>query len=169
MTTGRWMLAIVALAFTLPAAVQAGGADPMRCESIAMRKEADRYRCLGRCQHQGDRLAARQDPNADVITQGCENDCEDRFAIAMDQMDGRKACGGGSDRAGDPAADPNKCMARLMRAKASALGCSAACGSRGAHRTGFDVDGCVQGCDTRYDQDVQRILSKPFCAGQTAP
>jgi hypothetical protein len=161
------MLAIAALALALPAAVRAEGMDPLRCEAIGMRKEGQRYECLGRCERRSDRHAQQGKDSESGLT-ACQQDCEIRYANAIDQLDQREVCGGGG--AGDsPTADPNKCMARLMRAKATKLICQSQCGARAGTREAFDSDACLQQCETHYQSAVERILSKPFCAGQTAP
>src|SRR5262245_25906991 len=169
MSTRTWMLAIGALALGLPAAARADGMDPLRCEAIGMRKEGQRYECLGRCDRRSDRHA-QQGADGESGLSTCQQGCEDRFANAMDQLDQREVCGGGGGGRDDRvAADPNKCMARLMRTKATKLVCQSQCGARAGTRQAFDSDACLQQCDTRSHNAVERILSKPFCAGQTAP
>jgi hypothetical protein len=159
-----WTLAM-ALAVAVPPAAHAAGFDSLRCQAIGMRKEGQRFECLGRCERRSARRA-QVGATADSGLTTCQQACEDRFANAMTQLDQREVCGGGPG--GDPpAADPNKCQARLMRAKATLLMCDSDCSRAGGEVA--DVRACLQQCGQRYAGTIDDLLSKPYCAGQPAP
>ena len=146
--------AVVAAALSLPSAALASGLDPMRCEAAGMRKEGQRYECLGRCERRADRLGAQ----AESRLTACRGDCEARFEEAMDQLDQRDICS-----LAVAAPDPNRCEARLMRIGASRLVCRSQCVNR-AGETG-DTAACSAACDAQCLRAVDRILARDFCLG----
>ena len=82
----------------------------------------------------------------------------------MNQVEQRDVC---NDETSAP--DPNKCQARLMHAAARHLVCQSGCGVRAGARPGFDSATCVDICDAHYGADIDRIMAKPYCAGQAPP
>jgi hypothetical protein len=164
MNARTWTLAM-ALAVAVPPAAHAAGNDSLRCEAIAMRKEGQRFDCLGRCQRRSDRRAAQLGTDAAAGLTSCQQDCEDRFASAMTQLDQREVCGGGPP--GPRTRDPNKCQARLMRTKATLLMCDSDCAR--ASNDPDTVRACFQQCGTRYATAVDDLLAQPICAGVSAP
>jgi hypothetical protein len=161
MTTRLCTIATVAALLALPVrAPAAGGFNPLLCEATGMRKEAQRYNCLGRCERRNDRRGS--DPTDGSLT-ACQQICEERHAEAMEQLDQRDVCSG--ETAGP---DPNKCQARLMRAGAAHLICQSQCGARAGSRVA-DSDACMQVCDQTYSDAIDRTMAKHFCDGQAAP
>jgi hypothetical protein len=145
---------MVAAALSMPSAALASGLDPMRCEAAGMRKEGQRYECLGRCERRAERLGAL----AESRLTACRSDCEARFDEAMDQLDQRDICS-----LPVPEPDPNRCQARLMRIGASRLICKSQC----VNRTGESGDGaaCAAACDAQCLRAADRILARDFCLG----
>lgn len=145
-------------ALTLPLMAHAGDYDPLRCEAVGMRKEGQRYECLGRCERRSERRG--QGAEADSRLAGCREDCEARFDEAMDQLDGRDIC-----NAERVELDANRCHGRLLRVGATRLVCKSQCTAR----TGIDVAACVTACDDQCRRATHRVLSKGFCQGYVGP
>jgi hypothetical protein len=148
----------VATALVLAAPAHGSGIDPLRCEAVAMRKDGQRYDCLGRCER---RHAWRGDGNggaADAPLAQCRLDCEDRYVDAMEQLDGRDICS-----ASTPEPDPNRCQSRLLRIGASRLVCKSQCGARNGSSAG-----CAASCDEQCAKAIDRVMAKDFCSGHGA-
>jgi hypothetical protein len=153
MTRRAGTLALVVSALALAAPALGNGTDAMRCEAVAMRKDAQRYDCLGRCER---RHAPRADrPSAEAGLTECRQDCEARYAAAMEQLDGREIC-----TPAMPEPDPNRCQSRLLRIGASRLVCKSQCGAR----DGGGAE-CTTTCDAQCAKAVDRAMAKDFCNG----
>jgi hypothetical protein len=153
-------MATVVAALAVPLMAHAGGYDPMRCEAVGMRKSGQLFECLGRCDRRDARRTAKG--TASSLTK-CQQNCQDRYDSAMNQVEQRDVC---NDETSTP--DPNKCQARLMHAGARHMVCESGC-VRAAERQAFDSTTCIDICDTHYAVDVDRIMAKPYCAGQEPP
>jgi hypothetical protein len=157
-------MALMAAALALPPLAKGDATDPLRCEAIGMRKEGQRYDCLGRCERHNGRRSDRLGAKAEGSLADCRQACEDRYAGAMDEVDQRDVC------SGTPATpDPNRCRARLLRAGASRLICKSECTAQAGARPALDGSDCAQACDEHYSMTVDRIMAKQFCAGQAVP
>jgi len=156
MIRGVCVMAMLAAALGQPVAAEARGFDPIRCEAIEMRKEGQLYDCLARCERKD---ARREEPSAAKL-EACQEACQTRYENSMARLEDREVCDGDAREA-----EPNRCHARLIRAAATEMTCEARCGTRAARNDSFDEDSCVDNCAERYDTTVERLMSKPFCAG----
>jgi hypothetical protein len=147
---------IATAALALPLTAQAASYDPLRCEAVGMRKEGQRYECLGRCERRSERRGDRPAGAADSRLAGCRQDCEDRFNHAMDQLDQRDIC-----NVALAELDANRCHGRLLRVGATRLVCKSQC----AARSGVDAAACVAACNDQCQRASERVLSKGFCHG----
>lgn len=103
------ILTVAALATPLTAT--AGGYDPLRCQAVALRKEAQLYECLGRCQRRSERRGDRSGGAPDARLLGCQDGCEQRFEAALNQLRQPDIC----DAAGQPAARRSATLPRVRR------------------------------------------------------
>jgi hypothetical protein len=124
-----------------------------------MRKEGQRYECLGRCERRSERRGDRPGAEADSRLASCRQDCEHRFNEAMDQLDERDIC-----NVTLAELDANRCHGRLLRVGATRLVCKSQC----AARPGVEVAGCVTACNDQCLRATDRVLTKGFCRGYVA-
>jgi hypothetical protein len=148
----RTTISLTATTCVLFAAAAAPAFDPLRCEAVAMRKDGQRYECLGRCERRHSARVA--DAAVEAAWDTCREACEVRFLAAMEQLDERDIC---SDP--QPLPDPIRCQSRLLRIDATRLVCRSQCER---HVGG---DGCGQSCDDRCARAAERVLTRTFCAG----
>lgn len=151
-------LVMVATALALAAPAQCNGFDPLRCEALAMRKDGQRYDCLGRCERRHAWRDGGPGAAAEAKLAQCRQDCEDRYVAAMEQLDGRDICS-----ASNPEPDPNRCQSRLLRIGASRLVCKSQCRAR----NGGSAE-CTTTCDERCVNAIDRVMAKDFCIGHGA-
>src|SRR5215472_13543036 len=156
--------AIVSAALTLPYLALAGGLDPMRCDSTAMRIQGQLFACLSGCQARNTRNSTRlgvpQDPTQ------CQNSCNQRFGNSISQLGQQPACGGDGNGGGGPP-DANLCQARVMRAFAAKLVCQRTCVVHANGRRAIDPTSCDAACQEQYSTTIDQLMATSICAGQT--
>ena len=153
---------MIAVALTLPQAALAGSgsADPMRCEALATRKEAQLYSCLSSCQGLANgRRADRLGSATDALVAQCQQNCHDRYNSAMQSLDQQCVVGP------PPPPDAAKCTAEVLRAKAAQLTCKRGCGVQAQGRRAVDPTICDDLCDAQYNTTITRLMATTYCAG----
>jgi hypothetical protein len=151
---------MVAVALTLPQVALAGTPDSMRCDALAMRKEAQLFSCLSSCQGLSNgRRADRLGSAADALIAQCQQNCHDRYNSAMQSLDQQCVVGP------PPPPDAAKCTAEVLRAKAAQLTCKRGCGVQAQGRRAVDPTICDDLCDAQYNTTITRLMATSYCAG----
>ena len=87
-------VAIVAAGLALHGLALADDVDPLRCETIGLRKQAQLYECLARCERRNGWHVLRLGAAAEARLLECRADCEQRYVAAMEHMMTMDFCSG---------------------------------------------------------------------------
>lgn len=147
--------------------------DAMRCEGLQLRHESRLYACIARCDQrtkrgtaQSERRAARGREALSEQSVRCEDACHSRYEIKSDRTSHEPPC---VDPAGGETMTSSECHSRLLRAEAKSMLCKSRCQSRALKHEDFDLDACIDSCETRHRRSTDTILAFPGCAETETP